>query len=168
VGLFAQPYLKKLGRPVTRADVVNGPKVIGAYADGAVFKAVSDNGGIAVFYTEDLGTKRYRAPAAILIGADTGSAAEGFAWTMRMFTKARLIGRPSAGALLSGETFDLPGGWKLTVPVQGLWGPDGQDYKDKAVPPHEVVALTRADLCSGRDRDLERAMEYVGATSPAS
>jgi carboxyl-terminal processing protease len=163
VGLFAQPYLKTLGRPVTKADVVNGPKVVGAYADGAVFKAVSDNGGIAVFYTEDLRARRYEGPVAVLIGADTGSAAEGFAWTMRDFTRARLVGRPSAGALLSGETFDLPGGWTLTVPVQGLWGPDGQDYKDKAVPPHEAVALTRADLCAGRDRDLERAMALLSA-----
>lgn len=161
--LFAQPWLKVLGRPVTAEDVLKGPKVVGAYTTEAIMKAVGDNKGAAVFYLEDLGAKRYAGPVVVLIGEDTGSAAEGFAWAMRAETSARLVGRKTAAALLSGDTVELIGGWKLTLPVQGIWGPDGRDYADKAVPPHELVPLTRADLCAGRDRDLERAMAVLEA-----
>ena len=49
----------------------------------------------------------------------------------------------------------------LTLPVQGVWGPDGLDFGDKAVTPHEILPRPAADLCSGRDRDLERAMEIL-------
>ncbi len=164
--LFAQPWLKALGRPVSRQDVLSGPRIVGAYTTEAIMKAVGDNRGAAVFYIEDLGPRRYAGPVVVLIGEDTGSAAEGFAWTMRMETKARLLGRQTAGALLSSDTFELMDGWKLTVPVQGIWGADGQDFADKAVPPHELIPLTRADLCAGRDRELERAMEVLtGAAS---
>ena len=161
--LFAQPWLKALGRPVTAEDVRKGPRIVRAYTTEAVQKAVGDNNGAAVFYIEDLGDKRYAGPVVVLIGEDTGSAAEGFAWTMREETSARLIGRQSAGALLSSDTVELRGGWKLTLPIQGIWGADGRDYGDKAVPPHEVVPLTRADLCAGRDPDLQRAMAVLGA-----
>ena len=148
---------------MTAQDVRNGPKVVGAYTTEAIMKAVGDNKGAAVFYIEDLGDKRYGGPVVVLIGEETGSAAEGFAWTMRQDTKARLVGRPTAGALLSSDTVELTGGWKLVLPVQGIWGPDGKDYGDKAVPPHETVPLTRADLCAGRDPDLDRAMKILGA-----
>lgn len=162
IALFAQPYLKALGRPVSAADVARAPKVSGVYTDEGVFKAVGAGGGQAVFYTEDVGDKGYRGPVAVLIGADTGSAGEGFAWMMKLKTRARLIGRRTAGALLSSDSVDLGEGWKLTLPAQGLWGPDGQDFGDRPVQPDEALPRGRADLCSGRDRDLERAMEVVG------
>lgn len=163
VALFAQPWLKALGRPVTAADVAAAPKIVGVYTTEGVMQAVGEHQGAAVFYTEALGAKRYAGPVVVLIGEDTGSAAEGFAWLMKLETKARLIGRPTAGALLSSDKFELPGGWTLTVPVQGLWGADGQDYRDKAVPPHELIPQARADLCAGRDPELERAMDLLGA-----
>jgi carboxyl-terminal processing protease len=166
VALFARPYLKSLGRSPTAADVLSGPKVVGAYTDAAVFKAVSDHGGEAVFYTEGLGGKRYAQPVVVLIGPNTGSAAEGFAWAMRGGSKARFVGRPTAGALLSSETFPVGDGWKLTIPVQGLWGPQGQDYRDKAITPDIASRSTRKDLCRGGDPDLEKAIDLVGARRP--
>jgi carboxyl-terminal processing protease len=162
VALFARPWLEKLGRRVTAADVAAAPKTVGAYTTAAVFKAVEAGGGAAAFWAEDLGERRYRKPVVVLIGEDTGSAAEGFAWMVKLHTRARLVGRPTPGVLLSGETFDLPGGWKLTVPVSGIWGPRGEDFGDRGVTPAETVAFTRADLCAGRDPDLYRAMDILG------
>lgn len=161
VALFAREYLKTLNHTVNKDDVLAAPRVKGVYTDESIFKAVNDNAGRAVFMTEDMGAKEYSKAVVVLIGEDTGSAGEGFAWTMQKMTSARIVGRKTAGELLSGDTFDLPGGWKLTVPVQGLWGGDGMDYGDRAVEPDIAVSWTRADLCSGRDPDLERAMSLL-------
>ena len=80
---------------------------------------------------------------------------------MKLRSHARLLGAPTAGAILSGEDFDIAPGWSLTVPVAGSWSPSGEDFNDKAVTPHENVPETRADLCAGRDRGAERAMEML-------
>jgi carboxyl-terminal processing protease len=159
--LLARPYLEKLGRPVTAADIAAAPQVIGRYRGEDVGEALAKGGGAATFHIEDLGAKRYRAPVVVLIGPATGSAAEGFAWGMKTFSKARLIGERTAGVILSGEDFDIAPGWGLTVPVAGNWSAAGEDLNDKPVTPHEVVPETRADVCAGRDRGAERAMAIL-------
>lgn len=160
VVLLSRPYLEGLGRPLRTSDIDAAPRVSGAYTDSAVFDAVSANRGGAAFWTDDV-PRRYERPVFVLIGEETGSAAEGFAWYMRLRTNAVLVGRPTAGALLSSESFPLGDGWSVTIPVHGVWGPDGEDYGDRSVPPHEAVALTREALCSGRDADLDRAMSLA-------
>jgi carboxyl-terminal processing protease len=166
--LLSRPYLQKLGRAVTAADVAAAPKVIGRYRGRDVAEALSSGGGAATFHVEELGSKRYRAPAVVLIGPGTGSAAEGFAWGMKTWSNARLVGAPTAGAILSGEDFDIAPGWGLTVPVAGHWGADGENLNDKPVTPHELVPETRADLCAGRDRGAERAMAILGAAGAST
>jgi carboxyl-terminal processing protease len=161
--LMSRPYLQKLGRPVTASDVATAPKVIGRYRGEDVADALSKGGGAAAFSVEDLGAKRYRAPVVVLIGPGTGSAAEGFAWGMKSWSHARLIAATTAGAILSGENFDIAPGWVLTVPTAGHWSAAGEDLNDKPVTPHELVPETRPDLCAGRDRGVERAIAIVAA-----
>jgi carboxyl-terminal processing protease len=159
--LLSRPYLQALGRRVTPADIAAAPKVIGRYRGDDVAEALSKGRGAALFQFEDLGEKRHRAPAVVLMGPQTGSAAEGFAWTMKMWSKVRLVGAPTAGAILSGEDFDIAPGWSLTVPTAGSWSMSAESFNDKAVTPHESVPATRADLCAGRDRGAERAMAIL-------
>ncbi|HEX8570016.1 MAG TPA: S41 family peptidase [Caulobacteraceae bacterium] len=161
VVLLARPYLAALGRPVTKADVLAAPRVDRAYTTEAVIKSLQDNKGGAAFYSENLGAKAYRKPVVVLIGPDSGSAADGFAWYMKTLTKARLVGAPTAGVLLSSERFPLSGGWVLVAPTAGIWKADGENVGDKAVPPHEAVTWTREDLCRGRDPDLAKALELL-------
>ena len=158
--LFARSYLEELGRPVREADVIAAPRIDAAYTDEAVFEAISANGGGAAFWTEDI-PQKYERAVYVLVGEGTGSAAEGFARYMRERTHAMLIGRVTAGALLSSETFEIGEGWSVVVPVHGLWGADGTDYGDRAVPPDREMAWTREDLCSGRDPDLETALSLA-------
>jgi carboxyl-terminal processing protease len=159
--LLSRPYLQALGHPVTAADVASAPRVNRAYTTEAIFAALEKHGGGASFWTEEV-EKRFEGPVFLLIGPDTGSAAEGFAWYMQLRTKAQLIGEQTAGALLSSDTFELPDGWRVTIPVHGIWGPDGTDFADRALTPDVQVATTRADLCTGRDKVVETAMRLVG------
>ena len=112
---------------------------------------------------EDLGAQRYAGPVAILIGPETGSAAEGFAWGAREQSEAVLVGRETAGALLSAERLELPGGWAVTLPVHGTWGPDGRDYGDKRVPPHVATLHTRETICRQDDVDLAAGVRVLEA-----
>ncbi len=80
--LFARPYLQTLDHAVTKADVLGAARITGAYTDEAIFAAVISHKGAATFWSEDLRAKHYGKPVIVLIGEDTGSAAEGFAWEM--------------------------------------------------------------------------------------
>ena len=158
--LLARPYLQALGRPLTAADIAAAPRIDHAYTTEAVFTAISAHNGGAAFWTDAV-DKPFNGPVFVLISEETGSAAEGFAWYMRLRTQARLIGTQTAGALLSSDRFDIGDGWSVTIPVHGNWGPDGQDYGDRAVPPHEEISPTRADLCAGRDPVLDAALRQA-------
>lgn len=164
--LLMRPYLEALGRPVAPADVLGAPRGPGQpYTTAAVFEGLRANAGALGIYTEEMGERAYRGRVIVLTGPETGSAAEGFAWLMRDRTAATLVGRSTAGVLLSSETLALPGGWSLVLPVAGIWGPDGQDFGDRAVPPHVEVPWTRAAACSGTDPDLTRALELIESPS---
>lgn len=158
--LFGRPYLEELDGPLATKDIESAPRVHGAHTDEAVFQAMAKHNGGVAFWTDSM-PQRYQEPVFVLIGDDTGSAAEGFAWAMRETTDAVLIGRATAGDLLSGQTFEIDKGWSVTLPVHGIWGVDGTNYGDRAVPPHQEIAWAQADLCNGRDPDLEAALSQV-------
>lgn len=164
--LLSRAYLDRLGHAPTPADILAAPRVDRPYTDEAVLAGLAANGGGEALWTEDLGERRYGKPVVVLIGENTGSAAEGFAWLMKLKTHAVLVGRRTAGALLSGEDFDLGHGWTITVPTAGIWGPDGQNYGDKAVQPDAIVPTSRADLCGGRDPELQAGMDRLFSTLP--
>jgi carboxyl-terminal processing protease len=108
-----------------------------------------------------MGLRRYAKPVVLLIGPETASAAEGFAWVMKLRSKATLVGRPTQAALLSADRLEFAPGWKVRVPTAGVWAPDGQDYGDRAIEPDVAVPVDAAALCEGRDPALERALAIV-------
>jgi carboxyl-terminal processing protease len=163
VALLARPYLKALGRPVTAADIAALPATRGAYTTEAIMAAVGAGKGAAVFYSDDVGAKRYRGKVVVVTGEETASAGEGFAALMRDLAGAPLIGRPTAGYLLSSDVFRLSGGWRLTVPVDGVWAGDGRDYGDKAIAPDIALPYTAADVCRADDPDLAKAVDMLTA-----
>ena len=164
VVLLSRSFLEALDGPLEAADLADVHRAPRAYTTEAVFQAVTEGQGAVILMTEDLGDTRYRNPVVVLIGPETGSAAEGFAWGMRRGSDAVLIGRESAGALLSSERFDLIDGWAVTLPVHGIWGADGEDFGDRAVPPHVETTWTRDAVCRGEDPDLETAIRTLEKT----
>lgn len=158
--IWSRGALARLGRMPTPEEALSSRKVLGGARFINVVKGMLFGGGRAAAWTEGRGERGYRKPVTVLIGPRTGSAAEAFAWGMKLLTPARLIGRTTAGALLSEETFDLPDGWTVTLPNYAGWGPDGRSYVDRPVTPHEPVSVTREDLCAARDPDMEAAFRH--------
>jgi carboxyl-terminal processing protease len=159
--LLGRDYLQRLGRSPTPADARAAPRADAIYTTAKVGEALKANGGAAALWTEDMGLRRYAKPVVLLIGPETASAAEGFAWVMKLRSKATLVGRPTQAALLSADRLEFAPGWKVRVPTAGVWAPDGQDYGDRAIEPDVAVPVDAAALCEGRDPALERALAIV-------
>jgi carboxyl-terminal processing protease len=162
--IWSRGALQRLGRMPTPAEALTARKVLGGERFFNVVKGMILGGGKAAAWTEGRGAAGYRKPVVVLIGPGTGSAAEGFAWGMKLTTPARLIGRTTAGELLSSENYDLPRGWRVTLPNYGLWGPDGVSYADRPVEPHQAVTWTREALCKGGDPDMASALRHHDET----
>jgi hypothetical protein len=45
--------------------------------------------------------------------------------------------------------------------VQGVWGADGVDYRDRALTPDVTVNWTRGDMCTGQDPDIAAALKLL-------
>ena len=163
VALASRAFLEKIGAAPDHLDLNKVPRVSGIYTTRGIIDAMKNNGGAAAFYTEDVGSRRYRGRVIVLINQKTGSAAEGFAWMLKVRTSVTLLGGTTAGALLGGETFDLPGGWTLTVPTHASWGPDGRRYVDTPVNPDIEIKWTRQNLCDKRDPDIAKALDLLDA-----
>ena len=162
--LLSRPYLNQFGYAPQKMDpkmMLRLPKITGAYTTDKIIAAFKDNDGGAAFYTEDLGSRRYHGKIIVLVNQETASAAEGFAAIMKQEPNVTLIGQPTAGAVVGAESFPIPGGWTLAVPTHSAWLGNGDMYRDETTTPNIVVPLTRADLCSGHDSVLNRALSMV-------
>ena len=166
VVLLSRAFLNKLGSAPEQLDLTSIPHVSGIYTTRGIIDTMKKNGGGAAFYGEDLGDRRYRGRVILLINSGTGSAAEGFALMLKNRPSITLVGRTTAGALLGSETFDLPGGWILTVPTHAAWGADGKRYVDQAVAPDIEVKWTRQDYCERRDPDMSKALDLISDARP--
>lgn len=166
--LLNRSYLEAQGRTPQQIDPARLPKATRTYTDEAVFSAMSSNGGAVAIFSEDLGKNLYAGKVVVLINEETASAAEGFAWHMKLKTNATLIGRTTAGALLGAEYFTLPGGWRLAVPTHSGWGPDGKPIIDQPVKPHIEIRRTLKDVCSNADPEMATALELISASESTS
>lgn len=161
--LLGRDYIQSLGHTPTKAEALAAPKVEGTYTSEKVWAALQANNGAITIWTDDVGAKRYAKPVVVLIGSETASAAEGFAWVMKLRSPATFVGEETAGALLSAERLEIGRGWTVRVPMAGVWAADGADYADRSVLPDITVKLDSQSLCAGRDVQMEAALAELGA-----
>jgi len=101
---------------------------------------------------------RYRGEVVLLVGRSSASAAEIFSHVLQYHHRAKIVGQPTAGAVIYARNFRLPDGGSIQIPVTDYVGLDGQRLEGRGVKPDVVVPPpTLADLRSGRDVALERA-----------
>ncbi|HYJ89504.1 MAG TPA: hypothetical protein VEW46_25810 [Pyrinomonadaceae bacterium] len=74
--IVTSAFLEKVGSAPDRLDLNKVPRVSGIYTTRGIIDAMKNNGGAAAFYTEDVGTRRYRGKVILLINKETGSASE--------------------------------------------------------------------------------------------
>jgi len=108
----------------------------------------------------------FHLPLAVLIGPETRSSAEVFAAALQYHRRAILLGKTTAGEVMTSRTFGLPDGGALTLAVSDFVGPDGQRIERLGVRPDTDLLLTLADIRSGRDVILEAAVAALSQPSP--
>ncbi|MGI9034659.1 MAG: S41 family peptidase [Pyrinomonadaceae bacterium] len=107
------------------------------------------------------GGQLYAHPVVVLINEATGSASELFADAMQEQNRAQIIGTQSCGCVLGILNFKkLKDGGDLAVSEIAFVTAKGRTLEGNGVMPDKPVALTLADLQSGRDRALKAAESY--------
>lgn len=112
----------------------------------------------------NLFSARYPGEVIIVVGPDTGSAAEIFSHVLQHEKRATVVGRRTSGAVVVSRTYPLPGGGSLQVPIQDYRGRDGQRLEGRGVSPDVAIETPSLDdMRAGRDPDLQAALVTLGA-----
>jgi len=112
--------------------------------------------------------KKYSGPLTVLIGPATGSAAEVVAAALQDHHRALLIGRSTAGQVLTARSWPLPGGGEVEVAFVDVRRMNGQRIEGVGVMPDIPVMPTNAEVRAGRDSTLERALLELARVASAS
>jgi carboxyl-terminal processing protease len=122
---------------------------------------ISRGGSRSIKNSWQLGSANYRGKVVVLVNGSTGSAAEIFSAVLQDHGRATLIGRRTAGAVLASWYYWLPDGGQLQLSREDYVAPKGRRLEGAGIVPDVVVERTLAEMRSGRDWDLEAALQVL-------
>ena len=107
------------------------------------------------------GKPRYLKPIALLMGAETYSAAEDFIVTFDVAKRGIKIGQTTGGSTGQPLFFELPRGGMGRVCTKWDIYPDGKEFVGIGIVPDIEVKETVKDVREGRDVALEESYTYL-------
>jgi carboxyl-terminal processing protease len=132
------------------------------FSEPAVFGEYRErNGKELTLKVAGRGKSAYCGRVFVLIDETSASAAEIFAAGLQESGRGVVIGCPSSGAVLGNINYDLPDGFKVSVPIRDYRTAKGIRLEGRGVLPDEPVNLTMRDFVENRDPDLERVRELL-------
>lgn len=111
--------------------------------------------------TEGLGPQPFHGAMAVLVNEHTASASEMIAAFAAENGLAAVVGTNTAGRLLSADSFKLPHGYVLSLPVGAYYTWGGRLLEGTGVAPDVPVELSYDALRAGGDNQLEAALDAV-------
>ena len=105
--------------------------------------------------------EKIQVPVVVLIGSNTGSAAEDFLIAMDSIKRGTFVGEKTYGSTGQPLIFDLPGGGSARVCSKRDTYPDGREFVGYGVTPHVTVEPTVEDILADRDITLEKGLEVL-------
>jgi C-terminal processing protease CtpA/Prc len=111
--------------------------------------------------TEGMGPKTFHGRMVLLINEHSASASEVIAAFAAENKFARLVGSPTVGRLLSGDSFRVGSGFILVVPTAAYITWQGTLIEGKGVRPDILIDWSPERARAGGDNQLERAIEVV-------
>lgn len=120
------------------------------------------------------GNKVFKGKVIVLIDSDSGSAAEIFARLMQIEKRGIVLGDVSAGAVMQSRGVGFDAGaatiisYGMNLTNADVIMTDGESLERVGVKPDELIIPTGADLASGRDPVLARALEKSGLNMDAT
>jgi hypothetical protein len=117
------------------------------------------------------GPFQYTKPVVVLINGRSYSGAEAFTEMMKQVPHVTAVGDTTGGGSGAADDsapgiFRLPSGAEIGVPTGGARRYDGLPWEWLGIPPDIRVEQTEADRASGRDKQLEYAIEYLNQGLP--
>jgi hypothetical protein len=112
--------------------------------------------GALMLATGGRAERPYRGRVVVLIDENCFSASEALASVVKETHAATLIGRRTAGAMLSATPFALAGGWTLVLPVWDFRTPQGVRVEGRGVEP--TIAVKYRD---DKDADIDAALAFL-------
>ena len=109
--------------------------------------------------------KNYKGNIVVLIDNLSHSAAELFAAALQENSRAVVIGEKSAGAALPAVTQVLPSGAIFMFPIANFKTPKGNLLEGIGVKPDVEIILDRNSLLTGKDVQIETALNYLESDS---
>lgn len=103
---------------------------------------------------------------AILVDAQSRSAAELTPAALQEARRAVVIGEPTAGAVLISQETPLPDGGRLILSRSDFVTSGGVRLEKRGVTPDVAAVLSPEDRSAGRDPALEVALALLAATAP--
>lgn len=100
-------------------------------------------------------------PTILLINHRSYSDAEIFASAYRALKLGKLVGVPTGGKVIGTGSIRLIDGSTLRVPRTGVYDASGRNMDKRGVAPDILVENRPEDIATGRDRQLERAVEAL-------
>ena len=101
----------------------------------------------------------YKGPLAVLVGEDCESACEDFLMPLKTTGRAAIIGQKTMGT--SGQPFlyDFANGMVIRISSKRMYFPDGTQFEGVGIMPDVEINRTIADWKSGKDPELDRALQ---------
>lgn len=151
---YAKEKLTRIGKiPATKAELLMM----------AVRFRIFQRDRSMTLVTEGLGSQPFHGRIVVLINEHSHSAAEMVASFAKENRLAALVGSRTAGEVLGGANFKLPGGYVLRMPVAGWYTWQGECIEGKGVEPDVAIENTPESFASGVDSQLDKAMHIVRA-----
>lgn len=104
----------------------------------------------------------YRGRVTVLIGSDTSSVAEIFAYNMRNRPNTSVLGQPTAGDVVLAVWYDLPAlgpGFSVSIPEAEYLTPENGELENHGVSPHREVFYDLAHARAGHDTLVVEALK---------
>jgi len=108
--------------------------------------------------TEGLGAQRFHGRVIILVNEHTSSAGEMVAAFAEENGLATIVGKRTAGRLLSGSAFKVGFGYIVGLPVAAYLTWQGRLIEGKGVSPSVPVELSPKELAAGEDTQMQKAL----------
>jgi len=139
--------------------------VIGRFLESTLaYPAAYINGVLVTDPTalmQPLGPFRYQSRVVVLINGRSFSEAEAFTEKMKQISTVTAVGDTTSGAGGEPHVFRLPSGRQIRVSTKDIRRYDGQPQEWNGIPPSVFVQQTADDAKSGRDKQLEYAIQFL-------
>jgi tricorn protease len=105
--------------------------------------------------------QNFYGPMVVMQNERSASDAEMFPAGFKALGLGKTVGVPTTGAVIGTGSYTLLDGSTIRTPGTGVWTADGINMENYGVPPDVLIDNTPADFFSGRDAQLEKAVEVL-------